>query len=91
LLFGDYCIHQDSTDESCKVQPVLGILTNKFSTTYTPQKEIILGKGMLAQRNQLQFQVYSSARIVKCDIMMRMVCESATRYICDGNDITLTA
>jgi hypothetical protein len=27
----------------------------------------------------------------KCDVLMRMVCESAARYICDGNDSTLNS
>jgi hypothetical protein len=49
---------------------------------YTPQQKIALGEGMLAWRAHLRFRVYNPAKITKYGIMVRMVCESTTGYIC---------
>jgi hypothetical protein len=61
---------------------------------YTPQQRIALDEGMLAWRGRLRFHVYSPAKITKYEIMVRMVRESATGYICklmiyDANGVTL--
>jgi len=50
---------------------------------------------MLGWRDRLRFRVYNQSKITKHGILVRMVCESSTGYICnlqiyDGKCETLT-
>jgi len=38
---------------------------------------------MLGWRGRLRFRVYNPSKITKYDILVRMVCESSTGYICN--------
>jgi len=61
----------------------LDTAVNKFRTNYISDKKISLGEGMLGWWGRLRFRVYNPSKITKYGIMVRMVCESSTGYICN--------
>ena len=65
-----------------KIRTILDIIINKFRTNYIPDREISLDDGILGWQGRLQFCVYSPCKITKYLILVRMVCESSTGYIC---------
>jgi len=66
-----------------KIRTILDIVVNNFRTSFIPDREISLDEGMLGWRGRLQFHVYNPSRITKYSILVRMVCESSTGYICN--------
>jgi hypothetical protein len=94
LHFSDSSQYENNTDRLYKVRPILEKLNDNFSLVYTPQQKIALDEGMLAWSGRLQFHVYNPAKITKYGIVMRMVCEPTTGYICklmiyDASGMTL--
>ena len=61
----------------------MDIVVNKFRTNYIPDREISLYEGMLGRRGRLRFRVYNPSKIIKYGILVQMVCESSTGYICN--------
>jgi hypothetical protein len=82
LHFSDSSQYENSTDRLYKIRPILKKLSDNFPLVYTPQQRVALDEGMLAWRGRLRFCVYNPAKITKYGIMVRMVCESSTGYIC---------
>jgi len=66
-----------------KIRTILDIVVNNFRTNYVTEREISLDEGMLGWRGHLRFRVYNPDRITKYGILVRMVCESSTGYICN--------
>jgi len=73
------------TNEDClyKIRTILDIVVNNFRTNYVPDREISLDEGMLGWRGRLRFHVYNPSKISKYGILVRMVCECSTGYICN--------
>ena len=56
---------------------------NNFGTNYIPNREISLDGSMLRWWGRLRFHIYNVSKITKYDILVRIVCESLTGYICN--------
>jgi len=70
-------------DHLYKICTILDIVVNNFRTNYISDKEISLDEGMLGWRGHLRFHVYNPGKITKYSILVWMVCESSTGYICN--------
>ncbi len=70
-------------DRLYKIRTILDIVVNNFRTNYVPDRDISLDEGMLAWRGHLRFHVYNPGKITTYGILVRMVCESSTGYICN--------
>jgi len=66
-----------------KIRTILDIVVNNFRTNYIPDREISLDEGMLGWWGHLRFCVYNLGKITKYSILVQMVCESSTGYICN--------
>lgn len=94
LHFNDSSLQKDDSSALYKIQPIVEMLCDRFSHLYTPSQQLALDEGMLAWRGRLRFRVYNPGKIVKYGIMVRMVCESSSGYICklliyDGSGMKL--
>lgn len=81
-------------DRLHKVRKPIDHFCNLFKTVYVPNQKLALDEGMLAWRGRLRFRVYNPSKIIKYGIMVRLLCESSTGYICtmqiyDGNCRTI--
>ena len=70
-------------DRLYKIRTILDIVVNNFRTNYIPDREISLDECMLGWWGHLRFRVYNPGKITKYGILVRMVCESSTGYICN--------
>ena len=61
---------------------MLDIVVSNFKSNYIPDREISLDESMLGWRSRLSFHVYNSGKITKYGILVWMVCESKSGYIC---------
>ncbi|XP_076160840.1 piggyBac transposable element-derived protein 4 isoform X2 [Ptiloglossa arizonensis] len=72
-----------SSSRLFKIQPVLEYFVNKFKTVYKPKQQLSLEEGMITWSGRLKFRNYKPCKIVKCGLLVRMVRESDTGYICN--------
>ena len=82
LHFNDNNVAGTNEDRLYKIRTILDVVNN-FRTNYIPDREISLDEGMLGWRGCLRFRVYNSGKITKYGILVQMVCESSTDYICN--------
>ncbi|XP_050452133.1 piggyBac transposable element-derived protein 5-like [Cataglyphis hispanica] len=73
----------DKTDKLFKIREVLNYVQNKFQTVYTPKQELSLDEGIIPWRGRLSFRTYNPAKLVKYGILVRMLCEATSGYICN--------
>jgi len=66
-----------------KIHTILDIVVNNFRTNYIPDRDISLDEGMLGWRGHLRFRLHNSGKITKYGILVQVVCESSTGYICN--------
>jgi len=83
LYFSDNNAAGTNGDRLYKICTILDIVVNKFRTNYIPDREISLDEGMLGWRGCLRFHVYNPSKITKYGMLVQMVCESSTGYICN--------
>ncbi|XP_059531352.1 piggyBac transposable element-derived protein 4-like isoform X1 [Myotis daubentonii] len=81
--FNDNANLTKSSSRLFKIQSVLDHFISKFQTIYKPMRELSLDEGMIPWRGRLLFQTYNPAKIIKYGLLVRMVCESKTGYICN--------
>lgn len=55
---------------------------------YTPEQELSLDEGMIPWRGRLKIRTYNPAKITKYGILVRMLCEAKSGYICNMNIYT---
>ena len=83
LHFNDNNAAGNNEDRLYKICTILDIVVNNFRTSYIPDREISLDEGMLGWWGRLQFHAYNPGKITKYGILVWMVCESSTGYICN--------
>ncbi|XP_043259649.1 piggyBac transposable element-derived protein 4-like [Colletes gigas] len=76
-----------SNNDNCqnrldKIRPVLTYVTEKFQTVYKPQKELFLDENVIPWGGRLSSRKYNPAKLIKYGILVRMVCEAVSGYIC---------
>lgn len=70
-------------DNLSKIIEILNNVRNKFLTVYTPKRELSLDEGIIPWLGTLSLRTYNPAKLVKYGILVRMVCEATSRYICN--------
>ena len=83
LHFNDKNAAGTNEDRLNKICTILDNGVNKFRTNYIPDREISFDEGILGWRGCLRFHVYNQSKITKYGILVRIVCESLTGYICN--------
>ncbi|KAF8784272.1 PiggyBac transposable element-derived protein like [Argiope bruennichi] len=72
-----------STDRLYKIRPLLDYVISKSQSMYVPKQQLSLDEAMIPWRGRLKFKTYNPAKITKYGILVRMVCESESGYICN--------
>uniref|UniRef100_A0A0N5C6W1 DDE_Tnp_1_7 domain-containing protein n=1 Tax=Strongyloides papillosus TaxID=174720 RepID=A0A0N5C6W1_STREA len=73
----------NSSSRLFKIQPVLEYFVHKFNTVYKPKQNLSLDEGMIPWRGRLSFRTYNPGKIVKYGLLVRILSESDTGYICN--------
>uniref|UniRef100_G1Q6F5 PiggyBac transposable element-derived protein domain-containing protein n=1 Tax=Myotis lucifugus TaxID=59463 RepID=G1Q6F5_MYOLU len=81
--FNDNAKMDSRSERLFKSQPVLDYFLHKFRTIYKPKQQLSLDEGMIPWRGRFKFRTYNPAKITKYSLLVRMVCESDTGYICN--------
>jgi hypothetical protein len=55
----------------------------KFRSAYSPKQELSLDESIIPWRVRLKFRKYNPGKITKYGVLVRMVCEAVTGYICN--------
>jgi len=55
----------------------------KFRSVYNPKLELSLDEAMIPWRGRLKFRTYNPGKITKYGVLVRMVCEAVSGYICN--------
>lgn len=75
--------HTSPKDRLYKIRPLLNYIIPKFQSLYTPKQELALDEAMVPYRGRISFRTYNPAKITKYGILIRMLCESESGYICN--------
>ena len=70
-------------DRLQKINPLLDYFLPKFKGVYKPKRELSLDESIMPWRGRLCFKVYNASKINKYGILIRMVCEATSGYICN--------
>jgi hypothetical protein len=79
--YSDKSILDNEANRLYKIRPILDNLVDKFRKHYKPPQELSLDKAMIPWRGRLRFRTDNPGKLVKCGILVRMVCEATTGYI----------
>ena len=83
LHFNDNSEAPLPADRFSKVKPLLNYFLPKFQSIYIPKQEPSLEEAMIKWRGQLRFKNYNPRKLTKYGILLGMVSESETGYICN--------
>ena len=67
-------------DPLFKVRPMLDFLSEKFLSTYLPNKELSIDEAMIGFKGRLHFRQYMPAKPTKWGIKVWELCEASTGY-----------
>ncbi|XP_014479203.1 PREDICTED: piggyBac transposable element-derived protein 4-like isoform X2 [Dinoponera quadriceps] len=81
--FNDNSKMDQSSSRLFKIQPVLEYLVQKFNTVYKPKQQLSLDEGVIPWRGRFVFRTYNRGKIVKYGLLVRILSESDTGYICN--------
>ncbi|KAG8223668.1 hypothetical protein J437_LFUL001776 [Ladona fulva] len=81
--FSDNESNSESSDRLHKIRPILAYFLEKFKTVYMPKRDLSLNEGVIPWRGRLRFRTYNPGKLVKYRLLVRMLCESETGYICN--------
>ncbi|XP_026469574.1 piggyBac transposable element-derived protein 4-like [Ctenocephalides felis] len=70
-------------DRLNKIRPIVSYFKTKFEQVYKPERDLSLDESIMPWRGRLLFKVYNASKINKYGILIRMVCEAKTGYICN--------
>lgn len=73
----------NSGDRLYKIRPLLDYIIPKFQSLYTPKQQLSLDEAMIPWRGRISFRTYNPAKITKYGILVRILCESESGYICN--------
>nr|XP_031830867.1 piggyBac transposable element-derived protein 4-like [Nomia melanderi]XP_031830868.1 piggyBac transposable element-derived protein 4-like [Nomia melanderi]XP_031830869.1 piggyBac transposable element-derived protein 4-like [Nomia melanderi] len=83
LHFSDNDNMPGNADRLFKIQPIVNHFKQKFNDVYKPMQKLLLEEDIIPWRGRLNFQVYNPFKITKYGILIRMLCESSTGYVCN--------
>ena len=81
--FSNNNLMHDKSDKLFKIRNILSYLQHKFKTVDTPKQELSLDESIIPWRGRLSFRTYNPAKLTKYGIMVRMLCEGTSGYICN--------
>ena len=55
----------------------------KFRSVYSPNQYLSLDEAMIPWQGRLKFRTYNRGKITKYGVLVRMVCEAVSGYICN--------
>ena len=61
----------------------MSIFLQKFRAVYSPKQELSLDEAMIPWRGRLAFRTYNPGKKTKYGLLVRMVCETVSGYICN--------
>ena len=65
-----------------KIWPAYEYFVQKFRSVYSPKQELSLDEAMIPWRGRLKFKTYNPGKITKYGVLVRIVCEAVSGYIC---------
>ena len=74
-------------DRLQKINPLLDYFLPKFKEVYKPKRELSLDESIMPWRGRLCFKIYNASKLNKYGILIRMVCEATSGYICNFNPL----
>nr|XP_033320948.1 piggyBac transposable element-derived protein 4-like [Megalopta genalis] len=83
LHFSDNDNMPRNVDRLFKVQSIIDHFKEKFNEVYKPMQKLLLEEDIIPWRGRQNFQVYNPFKITKYGILIRMLCESSTGYVCN--------
>jgi len=66
-----------------KIWPMYEYCVQKFRPVYSPKLELSLDGTMIPWWGHLKFKPYNPGKITKCGVLVRMVCEAISGFICN--------
>jgi len=66
-----------------KIWPVYENFIQKFRSIYSPKQELSLHEAKIPWWGHLKFRAYNPGKITKYGVLVRMVCEAVSGYICN--------
>src|SRR5215475_4372777 len=83
-----WCLHfnnnellQQSTKRLFKIQPLLDFFLKRFQTIHKPNQQLSLDEAMITWRGTLRIRTYNPGKLIKYELLVRMVTESTSGYI----------
>ena len=81
-----FCNNDNIPHEShrlAKIQPVIDYFRRKFNDVYKPCQQLSLDESIIPWRGRLSIKTYNPAKITKYGILVRMLSEAVTGYVCN--------
>ena len=66
-----------------KIWPVYEYFVQKFGSVYSPKQELSLDESMIPWQGRLKFRTYSPGKITKYGVLVRIVLEAVSGYVCN--------
>jgi len=66
-----------------KLGPMYEYFVQKFRSVYSPKQELSRDEALIPWRGCLKFRTYNPGKITKYGVLVRMVCEAVSGYICN--------
>ena len=63
--------------------PLYEYFVQKFRSIYSPKQELSLDEAMIPWWGRLKFKAYNPGKITQYGVLVRMVCEAVSCYICN--------
>lgn len=81
-----FCNNENISPNShrvAKIQAVVDYLKPKFIDVYKPCQQLSLDKYVILWRDRFLIKTYNPAKITKYRILVRVLCEAVTEYVCN--------
>jgi hypothetical protein len=88
LHFSDNSNQTQDSGRLFKIQPVYEYFLQKFRSVYIPEKELTSVEAMILLRGQLKIRMCSPGKIIKFEMLVRMMREAVSGYICNMQHVT---
>jgi len=63
--------------------PAYEYFVQKFRSVYSPKQELSLDEARIPWRGRLKFKTYNPGKITKYGVLVRMLCDALSGYICN--------
>jgi len=81
--FSDNSQQTQDSGQLFKIWPTYEYSVQKFWSVYSPKQEPSLDEATIPWRGRLKFRTYNPVKITKYGVLVRMVCEAVSGYVCN--------